>query len=229
MYPHATVHVSSHNSASVLTHQCMCPHATVHVSSRIIFLLRYFRKDPNYTSFQDFRMKDHIQRIRIIKTYEARYSELYDTVQNEEMWVQNEVEGDDNIDPEESPEEASVNAAEETPSFVYDSEDDSFIPAAEAAARKKKKEAEQKTKKTKKTKRVVTHGITPRRAPTYGMAPRRDRAIAAARRSARPGSSDEDKVRESSRINAYVLTNKCVCPHSKSHASLCVLMNVSSR
>jgi hypothetical protein len=38
-----------------------------------VFLARHFLKRPNYASFNNFRFKDYVERLRLIKTYNAAY------------------------------------------------------------------------------------------------------------------------------------------------------------
>ena len=104
----------------------------------VIFLLRYYREDPNYSSFNDFRMKDHIQRVKVIKTFEIRFQQLHDCVGDEECWEKEEEEEQDHPAPEEHASVADDDAAR----FVYDSEEDSFVP-------------------NPKTKRIQTNGMRP--------------------------------------------------------------------
>ena len=39
----------------------------------VLFITRYFHKSENYSYFHNFRMRDHLQRERVIKTYDARH------------------------------------------------------------------------------------------------------------------------------------------------------------
>ena len=92
---------------------------------------RHFLQEDNYNAFYDFRMKDHLQRSRIIKTYNARFFDLYDACVDEADWA--EEEEDNHADPQvnEAPALASVPAAaaaeKKGEDWVFDSEEDCFV------------------------------------------------------------------------------------------------------
>ena len=115
-------------SLCVLMVNCVCPHVNMPDT-------RYFlQEEENYNAYYDFRMKDHIQRTRVIKTYEVRYWDLYDACDEDPAWAKDEE--DNNVQPQmdvEAPEPAPATvgagaAAEKTSSdWVYDSEEDCFV------------------------------------------------------------------------------------------------------
>ena len=78
-------------------------------------------------------MHDHIQRARVVKTYEARYWDLYDACADDPVWAKKEEEGKD-IAPQmavEPPEPAlptvGAGAAVSEEDYKYDSEEDCFV------------------------------------------------------------------------------------------------------
>ena len=94
---------------------------------------RYFLREDNYNAYYDFRMHDHIQRARVVKTYEARYWDLYDACADDPVWAKKEEKGKD-IAPQmavEPPEPAlptvGAGAAVSEEDYQYDSEEDCFV------------------------------------------------------------------------------------------------------
>ena len=107
--------------------KCVCPHANVPRT-------RYFLQEDNYNAYYDFRMKDYLQRTRIIKTYEIRYWDLYDACEDDPNWAKKE-EGDNDVeqqepDPEPAPAatvRAGAAAKKTGDEYVFDSDEDCFV------------------------------------------------------------------------------------------------------
>ena len=108
--------------------KCLCPYVNMPDTTR------YFLEEENYNAYYDFRMKDHMQRTRVIKTYEVRYWNLYDACDDDPAWAKDDEDNDEQPQMDvEAAESAPATvgaaaAAEETgEDWVYDSEEDCFV------------------------------------------------------------------------------------------------------
>ena len=92
----------------------------------IIFLIRYFLKQKNYSPFFDFKFDDYKQRVRVVRTYEERFMDLSDVVEDEPSWGAQEEELDGVGQPAASA-ASSVVRGSDGPAMEWDDDLNDFV------------------------------------------------------------------------------------------------------
>ena len=89
---------------------------------------RYFLKQKNYRPFYDFKFDDYKQRVRVVRTYEVRFMDLADLVEDEPEWIGGDQQHDQQDEVQAHPAASSgAVRASDGPAMEWDDDLNDFV------------------------------------------------------------------------------------------------------